>query len=80
MSESHGDGIRPVRLALVLTLFILPGAGVALLLWHDVVNRVLSGQPMEVSVWAALGLVAALALVVWVLALYLRRLVGDGSP
>jgi len=80
MSESHGDEVRPGRLALVLSLFIIPGAGVALLLWHEVVNRVLSGQPMEIPVWAALGLIAGLALVVWVLALYLRRLVGDRSP
>lgn len=75
MTDSSGGEIRPGRLALILTLFVLPGTGVALLLWHDVLNRVLAGHPLEISVWSALGLVAALALVIWILGLYLRRLV-----
>lgn len=71
------DGPRPVRLALTLALFLAPGAVAAAVLWHDVLNELLAGRPMQASAWTAVGMALLLAASVAALAWYLGRFRRD---
>ena len=80
MAESQGgEGLRPVRLALLLALFLVPGAIGAAVLWHDVLNEVLAGRPMKASVWTVLGMLLLLGLSIGLLARYLRGGTSGGG-
>lgn len=73
------DGPSPARLALRLSLYLLPGGAAAAFLWHDVVNPLLAGRPAGVPAWAAAATALLLAAAVVLLARDLRRLAsGDG--
>lgn len=78
MTRSPDEPVRPGRLVAVLALFLVPGAAVALVLWHEVVNYLLSGRSPRISAWAILATLVAAGLVVAGLARYVRGL--DGGP
>lgn len=78
MTDSQdGEGPRPVRLALLLALFLVPGAIGAAVLWHDVLNEILAGRPMKASVWRVLGMLALMGLSIALLARWLRAGASD---
>lgn len=79
MTEAASRSNEPGRTAAVLALFLVPGAAVAVYLWHGVVNPVLAGRPPEAR-WV--GIVAALVVLGGLLsglALYLRRATEEGD-
>lgn len=80
MPEPASRPFRPGRMAAVLALFLVPGAAVAVYLWHGVVNPVLAGRPPEASSIMIVAAVVALGGVLATLALCLRRVTegGDG--
>lgn len=74
MSEPpEDDAPSPLRLALLLALFLVPGAVAAAVLWHDVLNEVLAGRPMAASPLVVVAMLALMGLSVALLAGYLRR-------
>lgn len=78
MTESQDrEGPGPVRLALLLALFLVPGAIGAAVLWHDVLNEILAGRPMKASVWTVLGMLALMGLSIALLARWLRAGASD---
>lgn len=79
MPEAASRSFEPGRMAAVLALFLVPGAAVAVHLWHGVVNPVLAGRPPEASSVAIVASLAALGGVLAALALYLRRVTGGGD-
>lgn len=67
------DAPNPLRLALTLALFLVPGSVAAAVLWHDVLNEVLAGRPMATSPLILVVMLLLLGVSVALLALYLRR-------
>lgn len=81
MTESgEREAPRPVRLALLLALFLVPGGVAAAVLWHDVLNELLAGRPARVSAWTVAGMALLLAVVLTLLARYLRGRASDSGP
>ena len=64
---------NPLRLALLLALFLVPGAVAAAVLWHDVLNEILAGKPMAASPLVAVAMAVLMAVSIALLAGYLRR-------
>lgn len=73
------DEPRPVRLALLLALFLVPGAVAAAVLWHDVLNELLAGRPMQASAWTVAVMVVLMGVSIALLARYLRGRFSDGG-
>lgn len=83
MTETGERGApRPVRLALLLALFLVPGGVAAAVLWHDVLNELLAGRPVRTSIWTVAGMLLLLGASVALLARYLRghALDSDSGP
>ncbi len=81
MTESgEREAPRPVRLALLLALFLVPGGVAAAVLWHDVLNELLAGRPVQASAWTVAGMVVLLGVSVALLARYLRGHASDSGP
>lgn len=73
MTEApNRDGPSPLRLALTLALFLVPGAVAAAVLWHDVLNEVLAGRPMAASPLTVVAMLILLVVPIALLARYLR--------
>jgi hypothetical protein len=80
VAESPGrEGPRPVRLALLLAFYLVPGAVAAAVLWHDVLNELLAGRPMQASAWTVVGMVLLMGVSIALLARYLRGQVSDSG-
>ena len=80
MTEApNREGPGPLRLAVTLALFLVPGALAAAVLWHDVLNEVLAGRPMAASPLTVAAMLILLVVPIGLLARYLRGHRSDGG-